>query len=142
LKTHRLLLIFLALLLPLAGQAWFDDGWSYKASFVASNGGGTLVDQQVQINLSAANVNPAYLWSLDGDDIRAIAADGVTPLDYYIENWDSFGQTAIIYVRIASLPPGDTTINIYYGNDLAADASNPTIVLSEVGLRYLLGHRH
>jgi uncharacterized repeat protein (TIGR01451 family) len=136
LKIYRLLLVVLALLLPLVGQAWFDDAWTYKASFVASNGGGTLVDQQVQINLSAANVNPAYIWSPNGDDIRAIAADGVTPLDYYIENWDSFGQNAVIYVRVASLPPGDTTIDIYYGNNAAADASNPTIVLSEVGLRY------
>ncbi|MFT4632017.1 MAG: hypothetical protein ACI9BC_001032 [Crocinitomicaceae bacterium] len=123
-------------MLPSTGQAWFDDAWSYKASFVASNGGGTLADQQVQINLSAANVNPAYFWSADGDDIRAIASDGVTPLDYYIENWDSFGQNAVIYVRIASLPPGDTTIDIYYGNTFAADASNATIVLSEIGLRY------
>ncbi len=62
-------------MLPSTGQAWFDDAWSYKASFVASNGGGTLADQQVQINLSAANVNPAYFWSADGDDIRAIASD-------------------------------------------------------------------
>jgi len=117
-------------------SAWFDNSWTYRATFVANNSGGTLTNQQVKINLSSANVHPDYVWSANGDDIRALAADDTTPLDYYIEEWDSFSETATILVQIASLPPGDTNIVLYYGNPAAGDASDPLAVLTEVGLRY------
>ena len=117
-------------------QAWFDNSWTYRAAFNANNPGGTLNDQQIQINLNSSNVHPDYVWSANGDDIRVRSLDDTTALDYYIESWDSFNQTAVIYVRLASLPPGDTTLLLYYGNPAAADASDPIGVLTEVGLRY------
>jgi len=132
----RALVFNFSLLLCCSANAWFDIDWTYRAAFNANNPGGSLSDQQIQINLSSANVHPDYVWSSDGDDIRILASDDSTALDYYIENWDSFNETAIIYVRLASLPPGDTTILVYYGNPVATDASDPIGVLTETGLRY------
>ncbi|MFT4798522.1 MAG: putative repeat protein (TIGR01451 family) [Candidatus Azotimanducaceae bacterium] len=132
----RALLFNLGMLLCCSANAWFDNDWTYRAAFNVNNPGGTLTDQQIQIDLSSANVHPDYVWSSDGDDIRILASDDSTALDYYIENWDSFSETAVIYVRLDNLPPGDSTILLYYGNTLAPDASDPIGVLTEIGLRY------
>lgn len=125
-----------SVLLSASATAWFDTDWTYRAAFKANNPGGTLSDQQVQINLDSSKVHPDYVWSSDGDDIRVLASDDSTPLDYYIESWNQFSETAVIYVRLSTLPPGDTTVLMYYGNPLAPDASDPIGVLTEEGLRY------
>lgn len=136
LMSCKLFSIVIFLCLASTAQAWFDNDWTYRATFTANNPGLTLSDQQIKINLNSANVHPDYVWSSNGDDIRALFSDDITPLDYYIENWDQGSETASILIRIGSLPPGDTAILLYYGNAGAADESNPIAVLTEIGLRY------
>lgn len=118
--------------------AWFDNNWSYRTAFtVTETDGVAITDQQVELNLTGVISNPDYTWSAAGDDIRALASDDVTPLDFYVESWDQGAETARIQVKIPSLAANaSTTVYLYYGNNAAASASDPTATLTETGLRY------
>ena len=60
----------------------------------------------------------------DGSDVRITAEDGVTPLPFWIETWDSTAQRASIWVKVPTLPLAGTSVYLYYGNSLAASASS------------------
>ena len=51
--------------------------------------------------------------------------DGTTLLDYWIESWDNLGDTAIVWVKVPSVPAlGTATLYMYYGNPSANDAAD------------------
>lgn len=101
------------------GVNWSD--WSYRRSVTISNGGATTeTDYQVNINLTSgnftfANADPA------GNDLR-FNYNG-TSLPYWIESWIA-GTSASIWVKIPSLPSGNTVIYLYYGNPGLTSESN------------------
>jgi len=135
-RIYNILLI--SVLVTSGAQAWFDTSWLYRAEFTVTEADGvTLTDQQVEIILSAADFNTSYVWSTAGQDLRVLAADDATPLDFFIEAWDPGAQTARVQVKIPSLAPGaSTSVFLYVGNPGAATASDPTTTLTETGLRY------
>jgi len=64
-------------------------------------------------------------------DIRFTAADGTTPLPYYIEKITGSSPNRIAYtwVKVPQLPASQTiTIYLYYGNPNAEDLSSPQAV--------------
>jgi hypothetical protein len=63
----------------------------------------------------------------DFDDIRFTKSDGTTPLDYWIETYKP-GVSAVVWVKVDSIPvsPSTTNIYLYYGNPSATSASNGT----------------
>ncbi|MHA1742855.1 MAG: DUF2341 domain-containing protein, partial [Candidatus Heimdallarchaeota archaeon] len=69
---------------------------------------------------------------MDFADLRFTAADGVTPLSYWIEEKVD-GDYAIIWVKIPQIPAsGEVTIYIYYGNSGALSESNVDETFLEV----------
>ena len=105
--------------------AWLS-GWSYRQPINISNTAGDLTNFQVRIDLNSSNVGSSFDWSSNGSDIRFTnSTDDL--LNFWIENWNSTGQEATIWVNVTSLPNNtNTTIYIYYGNSEATSKSNGT----------------
>jgi hypothetical protein len=98
------------------------SGWSYAKSIKISNPGSELTDYQIQIQLSSSNFDFSKANS-DGSDIRFYLQNG-TKLNYWVEYWNSSSQSAIIWVKVPSIPSGDSRIIMYYGNPSATSESN------------------
>ena len=74
----------------------------------------------VRIDLNSDNFNFAGASS-DGSDIRFY--DGTVKLDYWIENWDSIGGSATVWVE-TNVINGTKRIYMYYCNPVAISESN------------------
>jgi len=100
------------------------SGSTYRAAVTITNPGGTaLTDFQVNIRLSSTfNFSAAQS---NGADLRVTNSDGITPIPFWIENWNA-PTSASIWARVPSIPASGTTIYLYYGNSSAASASNGT----------------
>lgn len=99
---------------------WQD--YSYRRSVtVANSGSSTQTDYQVNIILNSSNFSFSKA-DTGGNDIRFYYSG--TSIPYWIESWDYGAQSASVWVKIPSLPAGDTVIYLYYGNSEAAAASD------------------
>ena len=99
--------------------------WRYYRKITVTNSGSTaLTDYQIKVSLDNTNFDFSKA-NVDGSDIRFTDSDGTTLLSYWIEAYDSSGQTATIWVKVPSIPTSSTkTIYLYYGNAGATSASN------------------
>lgn len=62
------------------------------------------------------------------NDIRFTDSDGVTPLNYWVESGCNSAATKV-WLKFSSLPAGEKTIYLYYGNPPAAPAAtDPTSI--------------
>ena len=103
----QLAVLFLMLAASPAG-AWWNCSWDYRfPATIAKPPGAPLTDYQVRMNLNALNVPAQFNWSLMGADLRAVAQKDVTLLDHFIEQWNVAGQTAVVWVRVPSIPVAD-----------------------------------
>ena len=133
----RKLVLLTLILMPISGLAWWDCDWSYRFPVTISKPSGPpLIDNQIRLNLNAGNVPAQFDWSLLGDDLRLVDDDDQTELAYFIEQWDSGGQTAVVWVQIPSIPGGGKTIYIYFGAPPGAPAASTPSVFSEPGLKF------
>ena len=102
------------------------SGWSYYSKVPIDNTGNSnaLTDYQVKVSLTSSNFDFTKANS-DGSDIRFTDSDQSTLLSYWIENYDSSGQTATIWVKVPSIPASATKdIYLYFGNSSATSASD------------------
>jgi len=114
--------VFLVLTGVAAAQtSWLDPAWAYRRPITISNSSGQeLTDYQALVTLDSS-----FNFTLsDGNDLRVTEDDGTTQIPFWIEEWNEAGTIARIWVKIPSLPIGDNTIYLYYGNSGAASASN------------------
>ena len=86
--------------------------WSYRRSVTITNGVTAQSDYQVNINLSNLNFTFSHAET-NGNDLR-FNYDGVS-IPYWIESWNSGGETASIWVKVPSIPAGGKVIYMYYG---------------------------
>jgi hypothetical protein len=113
------------------GAPYHDDWWNsswrnrMKITFNNLDQSETLINFPVLVNLSAANFNYSKAEN-DGSDIRFIDTDGVTELNFQIEQWDTSGYS-YIWVNVTEITgnSADDHIWMYYGNPSANDKSNP-----------------
>lgn len=95
-------------------------GWRVSQVITINNttNPANLTDYQVKVVLSAGNFDFAHAQP-DGGDIRFTENDGVTPLSYWIESFDSGSQSAVIWVRVPSIPASSTKqIQLWYSPEL------------------------
>ena len=98
--------------------------WDYVREVeVAHSGAETLTNYQVSLTLDAAAAVGAGKMRVDGGDIRFTGSDGVTPLPYWIEQWET-GGTSRIWIKLDGIPAGtNVCAYLYYGNPDAASRS-------------------
>ena len=119
-----------AILLPCAARAWWNDEWSGRKPFrIDTSATGVNVTEQigpvsVLIRLHSGNFKFDAAKE-DGSDLRFIAGDDKTPLKYHIEKYDALLGEALIWVGIPDLKPGaKADLWLYYKNPKAASAED------------------
>lgn len=111
--------------------------WPYETEVtLTETSGSTQTSYQVLLDIVATSLNPDYLWSTGGDDLRVVDTDGSTELDFFIESWDAGAQTARVWVLFPSLTgSANRDIYLYYGNTSAASASTG-FTFTNPGIRF------
>jgi biopolymer transport protein ExbB len=128
----RKIVAALALLLPVASHAWWNDDWNYRKELTldltaaGANIAGSTADVPVLIRLHIGNFGYFADTKPDGADFRVIAGDDKTPLKFHVERFDAANQMAFIWVRVPKLAGGTASekIYLYYGNPKAPAASD------------------
>lgn len=111
--------------LPLSAQVC-DPGFQYRVPVTLTNSGSALSNYQVRLTVNTSTLISAGKMNGSGNDIRFF--DGsCNAIPYWIESGINTASTSI-WIRVASLPVGNTTINMYYGNPFASAASNASAV--------------
>jgi hypothetical protein len=105
-----------------AGPAWYDPEWHYRRLVTVTNSSTALTNYQVLVKLDSAF--DFIHAQTDGDDLRVTASDGTTPLSFWVESWDYAGTKAWVWVKVPSLPAGDTILYFYYGYTSVGSASD------------------
>ncbi|WP_240766798.1 DUF2341 domain-containing protein [Paraburkholderia flava] len=128
----RALLMLLTVLLgclPGMAHAWWQNDWSYRKAITIDTGpkGANLTDAAgrtpLLIRLHSGNFQFDGLQD-SGADIRFVAADDKTPLNYHIEQYDPVLGVALVWIDVPSLPAGSTQpLWMYYGNTKAPDGA-------------------
>ncbi|NIE86720.1 MULTISPECIES: MotA/TolQ/ExbB proton channel family protein [unclassified Burkholderia] len=117
--------------LPGIANAWWQNDWSYRKSITidASPKGANLAESAgrvpLLIRLHSGNFQFDGLAD-NGADIRFVAADDKTPLNYHIDQYDAVLGVALIWVDVPKMPAGSAeSIWMYYGNKNAPDGGKP-----------------
>jgi hypothetical protein len=107
------------------------EGWMYRKSHVINPASGAGTNYQVRIVAhygsgtdSGADVYLNGKCRTDFGDVRFTRSDGVTLLDYWMQEKVD-GDNAVFWVEVADdLSTNPVTIYIYYGNSSATTTSN------------------
>jgi biopolymer transport protein ExbB len=126
----RKALLILALLVPAVSQAWWSNDWKFRKeitldlSATGANVTESVSDVPVLIRLHAGNFGYFADTKADGSDLRVVAGDDKTPLQFHVERFDATNQLAFLWVRLPQLAGGskDAKIYLYYGNPKANSA--------------------
>ncbi len=131
-------IVFLFLLQSfLSGTAyadWWNKDWAYRKeisvdSTAITAAGITQGVKNVPVLLRFHTANFGYFLDVKpkGDDLRFIAADGLTPLKFHIEKFDAINEMAFIWVQLPDIQPGAQSVSfyMYYGNEKAVAAADP-----------------
>lgn len=97
--------------------------WEYRMLIeIMDNSGSTLTNYQVPIILNTATFDYGKART-DGGDIRFGTTGGID-CDYWIEDWNTGGESTI-WVEVPSIPASGTAgIYMYYGNPSAASTGS------------------
>jgi len=117
---------------PATGSSWPDsmNAWRRRQRLDINRcqAGGNVTNFPVVV--TETNLNASF-WSWvqnDGDDIYFTEDDGVTPLSYEIEDFDTNNQKLAIWVKMPEVSAvSDTPFYVYYGNSSVGpqeDAAN------------------
>lgn len=109
-------------------QAWWNSSWQYRRTITLNNSASAvnLTDFPIRVSLSSSNIDYANTQN-SGQDLRFVASNDSTVLDYEIEVWNESG-TSEVWVEVPLITAGSTTgfIYMYYGNTGASAGANPT----------------
>lgn len=131
-KRLFLVLLVLIAVLPAAAQAWWNPEWTgrRKVSLDATDQGAALKEGLANVPVLVRLHTGNFVFSeaqLDGNDLRFIADDDKTPLEFHVEKFDGVNELALVWVKVPKIAPGsgDGHVWLYYGNEKAPAASNP-----------------
>ncbi len=131
-KRLFLVLLVLIAVLPAAAQAWWNPEWSgrRKVSLDTTDQGAALKEGLANVPVLVRLHTGNFVFSeaqLDGNDLRFIADDDKTPLEFHVEKFDGVNELALVWVKVPKIAPGsgDGHVWLYYGNEKAPAAGNP-----------------
>jgi len=129
----RRALPLLALCLSLPAHAWWDPAWEARTTITldTSDISADIQDFAILVALGPDAIDYATAQA-DGDDLRFVASDDATPLDFEIEQWNP-GGTSIVWVRLPVLESGGTaqSFRAYWNNPAAAAAEDPVATFDD-----------
>ena len=113
--------IFLASTVPTASA-----GWDYRRPITITNSGSALTDYQVLVTLNTTTMGSPYgNVNADGSDLRFTNYANSTKYNYWLETWNTAGESNI-WVNVTSVPDDGSKMYLWYGNSAASSASNGT----------------
>lgn len=121
-------LVVAALGIPVHASAWWNADWAYRKEVRLDGAetpqlGGMVQQVTLPIRLHAGNFPFADAQEA-GADLRFVAGDDKTPLNFHIEQFDGLDELAIIWVQVPSVGGKDSSIWVYYGNPDAPAAGS------------------
>ncbi|MCB5190615.1 DUF2341 domain-containing protein [Methylobacillus arboreus] len=123
-KCGFLLLLFM---LPGLAHAAWNDAWDSRARVTVNAAGILAAESQVPVVLRLHSGNFDFSSaSLDGSDLRVIAADDKTELKFHIEKFDSINELAVVWVLLPKVDPADKNAHfwLYSGNESATSTAD------------------
>jgi hypothetical protein len=97
------LLTALVLSLPAVAHAWWNADWTARKKVVLDTEGLALAtpvtNVPVLVRLHTGNF-PFSEADLDGKDLRFVAEDDTTPLEFHIEAFDGTNELALVWVKL------------------------------------------
>ena len=127
--------IFLFGTMTTAQSSWNSQDWGYRRAITVSNSSGNILTNY-QFKVTLNNSFDFNRCKTDGSDIRFTSDDSQTLIPYWIEEWNPTGTSAIIWVKVPTIPLAGTTIYLYYNNPGAlfpAPAPPTTVDLPPTG---------
>ena len=115
----RKLLLALLFFVPAVSQAWWNNDWNYRKEITldlspaGANITESISDFPVLLRLHSGNFPYFTDAKPDGSDLRIVAGDDKTPLQFHIERFDATNQMAYIWVRVPQLAAGAKDAKIY-----------------------------
>lgn len=127
-----ILMLLIPLMLPVSAEAWWNEDWSYRKQITLDTSAagaaidGPLENVPVLVRLHTGNFRFFLDVQPKGEDLRFLAADDKTPLNFHIEKFDPINEMALLWVQVPQLPAASksTSIWMYYGNPAAAAAAD------------------
>lgn len=105
-----------------------DTSWTNRKPVVLTNAGGSTIDHEVQVQLT---VQYHAAMKSDFSDLRFSSADGATELAHFVQS-KSDSSSALVLVRLPAntVPAGNTTTYMYFGNAAASSTSTTAATLA------------
>lgn len=130
--TLRLIIAVVALCYGVSAWSWWHEDWKFRkviyldTADIGLSQDATLTDVPVLVRLHLGNF--AYFMDVaaQGSDLRFVAADDVTPLEYRIQQLDTIAGIGLVWLKIPSLTANGepTRLYMYYGNGQARSAES------------------
>ncbi|WCM25953.1 DUF2341 domain-containing protein [Sphingomonas sp. QA11] len=108
--------------------AWFDKDWSYRKAVTVDAGAVQITGAEKRFPLLVRLDSSNFRFEdarPDGADLRFLASDDKTPLNFHVESFDPKIGLAMIWVDLPDLPAsGQARLFLYYGNKNATAAGS------------------
>jgi biopolymer transport protein ExbB len=105
--------LMFAMLQPAFANTWWNKDWEYRSRIVVDPAASQAPLVPVRLHLGNFPFGDA---AADGADLRFVAADDQTPLNYHFELYDSTEQLAVAWVQVPTSGGEERAIWLYYGN--------------------------
>ncbi|RLG18210.1 hypothetical protein DRN67_04400, partial [Candidatus Micrarchaeota archaeon] len=117
---------------------WYNASWDYRKKITLKTSdinlsGDVASDHVVRIDQNSNDVGDFWAHvNSDGSDVRFVAADDSTPLDFYFQDWNYSEKRMVAWVKVEDTftQASDVYIYLYYGSSSASDAQDVDAVLS------------
>lgn len=118
-----------AVLAPVPALAWWDEAYVERRPVTLNAASIKGLTEEVRRAPVLVRLHSGVLdftkVKPDGSDLRFVAGDDRTPLNYHIERFDPLAEIGLVWVDVPTIAPGGNgRIYLYYGNPTAKAASN------------------
>jgi biopolymer transport protein ExbB len=124
--------LLLGVAVPSVSFAWWNNDWLQKRQVTLNAGPVAGLTEAVKRAPVLVRLHSGVFdftqAKPDGSDLRFVAGDDKTPLNYHIERYDSVAELGLIWVDVPSVAPGATQdIWLYAGNASAQVTADPAL---------------
>ncbi|AKT40912.1 uncharacterized protein CMC5_050690 [Chondromyces crocatus] len=108
---------------------WWDNAYARRVRIEINHTGNEVLEEfPLMVRISAQAISSLGQVREDGRDLRFVVEGQQAALPYEIEQWDDdldSDESAVLWVRVPRIEPGQSRIWLYYGNDSAANVQAP-----------------